>query len=138
MAKFNEFFDDVVVNAKAAASVVGRKASVLADNAGQRFSAAELRSEINKKLRYLGALTYKTEVHGADLSEAIKRTVAEIIDLKESLNVINEAINSTKETEKCSHCGASVPAKSVFCNVCGGRMDEEDEADFVMNEDTAE
>lgn len=138
MAKINEFFDDVVVNAKAAATAVGRKATRFADSAGQRLSAAELRSEINNKLRYLGALTYKSEVHGADLSEAIKKTVAEIMDLKDNLNVINSTINSSKETVKCPHCGASVPENSVFCNVCGGKMDEEDEADFVMNEDTAE
>ena len=61
MGKFDEIFDDVVVNAKACASAVSQKASTVYDVSKHKITAAEIRGDINKKLRELGALTYKSE-----------------------------------------------------------------------------
>ena len=63
MGKFDGILDDVIVNAKAAASVVSKKASDVYDSSKQKIAAAEIRAEINAKLRELGALAYKSEVH---------------------------------------------------------------------------
>ena len=123
MGKFDEIFDDVVVNAKAAASVVSKKASVFYDSSKHKITAAEIRSEINKKLRDLGAITYKEQVHGVDLSEQAKALVAEITELKDNLNVINEHIASAKNQKRCPQCDANVPKNSVFCNICGARLE---------------
>ena len=70
MGKFDEIFDDVVVNAKACASAVSQKASTVYDVSKHKITAAEIRGDINKKLRELGALTYKSEVHGTDNSHS--------------------------------------------------------------------
>ena len=56
MGKFDEIFDDVVVNAKACASAVSQKASTVYDVSKHKITAAEIRGDINKKLRELGAL----------------------------------------------------------------------------------
>ena len=85
MGKFDEIFDDVVVNAKACASAVSQKASTVYDVSKHKITAAEIRGDINKKLRELGALTYKSEVHGTDNSQQIKLIVSEISDLKDNL-----------------------------------------------------
>ena len=79
MGKFDEIFDDVVVNAKAAASAVSKKASSMYDTSKHKITAAELRGEINKKLKDLGALTYKTQVHSTDLSAEVSTLVSEKI-----------------------------------------------------------
>ena len=50
MGKFDGILDDVIVNAKAAASVVSKKASDVYDNSKQKIVAAEIRAEINTKL----------------------------------------------------------------------------------------
>lgn len=124
MGKFDEIFDDVVVNAKAAASVVSKKASDVYDASKHKITAAEIRGEINKKLRDLGALTYKEQVHGIDLSIQVKQFVAEITELKDNLNIINEHIAASKNQKKCPQCDANVPKNSIFCNICGARLDE--------------
>ena len=80
MGKFDEIFDDVVVNAKAAASAVSKKASDVYDASKHKITAAEIRGEINKKLRDLGALTYKEQVHGIYLSGKVQQTVHEITE----------------------------------------------------------
>ena len=94
MGKFDDFFDDVVVNAKAAASAVSKKASDVYDSSKHKITAAEIRGEINQKLKELGALTYKAQTQNADLSESIDQTVAAITDLKENLKAVNEHISA--------------------------------------------
>lgn len=131
MGKFDEIFDDVVVNAKAAASMVSKKATDVYDVSKQKITAAEIRSEINKKLRFLGALTYKSQIYNIDLSEKITLTVSEINDLKDNLNLINQNIESSKNTKKCPQCGATVPKKSLFCNLCGSKIDETEDFDNI-------
>lgn len=143
MGKFDEIFDDVVVNARAAASAVSKKASSVYDTSKHKITAAELRGEINKKLKDLGALTYKVQVHGMDLSEEIAALVAEITDLKESLAVINEHIAASKNQRKCPNCDAAIPKNSLFCNICGAKLvndfTEENKEEPVAAEDiTAE
>ena len=124
MGKFDEIFDDVVVNAKACASAVSQKASTVYDVSKHKITAAEIRGDINKKLRELGALTYKSEVHGTDNSQQIKLIVSEISDLKDNLAV-------AKDQRRCPGCNAVIPKNSVFCNICCIKIDDTDE-DFEL------
>jgi hypothetical protein len=124
MGKFDEIFDDVVINAKAAAAVVSKKASTVYDTSKHKITAAEIRGEINKRLRDLGKFTYKREVFGTDTSAEIEKTVAEIKELKENLDIVNAHIDSVKNQRKCPNCDAKLPRNSVFCNICGAKLDE--------------
>ncbi|WP_370768220.1 zinc ribbon domain-containing protein [Ruminococcus sp.] len=123
MGKFDGILDDVIVNAKAAASVVSKKASDVYDSSKQKIAAAEIRAEINAKLRELGALAYKSEVHELNLSDKIKEKTAEITELKENLDLINESISANKNVTYCPECGSDVPENSKFCNSCGAKLD---------------
>lgn len=129
MGKFDGILDDVVVNAKAAAAVVSKKATYVYDSSKQKLAASELRGEINKKLKELGALTYKSQTMSVDCFEEIKNLVNEITELKESLDTINQNIASAKNQKKCSQCGANVPKNSLFCNICGAKLEEEAPSD---------
>ncbi len=135
MGKFDEIFDDVVVNAKAAASAVSKKATGVYDSSKQKIAAAEIRSEINKKLRELGVLTYRVQKGiTEDASEEIKVLVNEISDLKESLDTINQNLAAAKNQRKCQECNANVPKNSVFCNICGAKLDKADTDEFAKEE----
>lgn len=124
MGKFDEIFDDVVVNAKAAVAVVSKKASTVYDTSKHKITAAEIRGEINKKLRELGKFTYKAEVFGVDTSVEIAQIIAEIKELKDNLDIINAHIGSVKNQKKCPQCDAKIPKNSVFCNICGAKVDD--------------
>lgn len=126
MGKFDGILDDVIVNAKAAASVVSKKASDVYDNSKQKIAAAEIRAEINSKLlKELGALTYKSVVHSIDLSDKIKEKTDEITELKENLDLINNSISDSKNISYCPECGSDIPENSKFCNNCGAKLGEE-------------
>lgn len=124
MGKFDGIFDDVIVNAKAAASAVSKKAGDVYDSSKLKISAAEIRGEITSKLRDLGALTYKSKVQNVDLSDKIDEKISEIIDLKDNLNALNEQIAVSKNQKNCPECGSYVPKNSLFCNICGAKIDE--------------
>ena len=141
MGKFDEVFDDVVVNAKAAVAVVSKKASTVYDTSKYKITAAEIRGEINKKLRDLGKFTYKKEVFGVDTSAEVAQIISEIKELKENLDIINGHIDSVKNQKKCPHCDAKLPRNSVYCNICGAKLEDEapvDEAAETVEETVAE
>ena len=134
MGKFDEIFDDVVVNAKAAAAVVSKKASTVYDTSKHKITAAEIRGEINKKLRDIGKYTYKKEVFGVDTSAEIARLVADVKELKENLDIINAHIDSVKNQKKCPQCEAKIPRNSIYCNICGAKVEEDEPTPAVQTE----
>ena len=126
MGKFDEIVDDVVVNAKAAAAVVSKKASTVYDTSKHKITAAEIRGEINKKLRDIGKYTYKKEVFGVDTSAEIAQLVADVKELKENLDIINAHIDSVKNQKKCPQCEAKIPRNSIYCNICGAKLEDDE------------
>lgn len=123
MKNFDSIFDDVVVNVKAAASVVSKKASTVYDASKHKISAESLKRAINKKLIELGKLTYKATVEHVDLAEEIAKTVEEIRELKENLDIVTAHIASIRNQKICPDCGAKVPKASLFCNICGAKFE---------------
>ncbi len=127
MGKFDEILDDVVFNAKTAASAVSKKAATVYEASRHKISASEIRGEINKKLKDLGKYTYKASVYGIDMSEQINAAVEEISELKENLDIINAHIDDIKNQKKCPKCEAKIPKNSKFCNICGAKLDDYDD-----------
>ena len=126
MGKYDEIFDDVVVNAEAAAAVDSKKASTVYDTSKHKITAAEIRGEINKKLRDIGKYTYKKEVFGVDTSAEIAQLVADVKELKENLDIINAHIDSVKNQKKCPQCEAKIPRNSIYCNICGAKLEDDE------------
>ena len=141
MGKFDEILDDVVVNAKTAASAVSKKAAFVYDASKHKITAAEMRGEINKKLKELGKYTYKARVYNMDMDEQINDVIAEIKELKENLDIINAHLDEITNQKKCPQCEAKIPKNSVYCNICGTKLEEAEEdagADDTADEAPAE
>lgn len=136
MGKFDEILDDVVVNAKTAASAVSKKAAFVYDASKHKITAAEMRGEINKKLKELGKYTYKARVYNMDMDEQINDVIAEIKELKENLDIINAHLDEITNQKKCPQCEAKIPKNSVYCNICGTKLEEAEEE--VSADDTAD
>ena len=86
-------FEDVVINAKSAANVVGKKAGQLMDISKLKISAAELNNEMNKKYEALGKAVYDAKKIDADPSDLIAEAMAE------QLAAINQQIEETSSKE---------------------------------------
>ena len=81
-------FEDVVVNAKSAANVVGKKAGQLMDISKLRLSAADINREISRRLEALGRTVYDAQKSGYDPSELVAESVSCIDELYEQLDAI--------------------------------------------------
>ncbi len=113
-------FDDVVVNAKSAASAVSKKAGELYDLSKLRITLASLRSDLNKQYQALGEAFYN-EAADEEL-EAIK---AEISDVKQNIDDVEKILAASRNSVKCPNCGQKLNKNAAFCYVCGEAIPKE-------------
>ncbi|MBR2279981.1 MAG: zinc ribbon domain-containing protein [Ruminococcus sp.] len=107
-------FDDVVVNAKSAASVVSKKAGEIFDLSKLRISLASLRGELSKQYQALGEAVYNNEP--AEELDAIKE---EIAALKQNVADIENVLANARNTVTCTACGEKLSKNAKFCSTCG-------------------
>ncbi|HIS49863.1 MAG TPA: zinc ribbon domain-containing protein [Candidatus Gallacutalibacter pullistercoris] len=137
-------FEDVVVNAKSAANVVGKKAGQLMDISKLRLSAADVNREIAKRLEALGRTVYDAQKSGYDPAELVAESVSCIDELYEQLDVINQELAMARNKLTCQACGALNPQESIYCSRCGAKLVKEEpeeapfEAEDVPQEPAAE
>ena len=115
-------FEDVVVNAKSAVSVVGKKAGQIVDISKLRFNAAEINNEISKRFESLGRVVYDGEKTENNASELVAECVKAIDELYDQLDAINEQIAVLKNRLKCKSCGFENAQDAVLCNKCGTKL----------------
>lgn len=128
-------FDDVVVNAKAAASAFSKKAGNVFDISKLKFNASTIRGEINKNCQELGEMVY-TSKDGKEVSEdLINAKVEEIKNLKTDLAAINELLAAAKNLMICPVCSAVIAQDSLFCNKCGTKMEPQEESAEQVKEE---
>ncbi|HEX3016451.1 MAG TPA: hypothetical protein VHP31_01160 [Caproicibacter sp.] len=117
--------DDVIVNAKSAANVVGKKAAQLVDISKLRISAADLGNEISKQFESLGRAVYEAQKAGGDVAQLVSENAKTIDDLNEQLEAVNAQLASAREKTVCLNCGQENPQGSVYCCKCGHKLSEE-------------
>ena len=131
-------FDDVVVNAKSAADVIGKKAGKIADSAKLTITAADIKAEISKKSEILGRVVYVARTTGKSYEKGINELVQIITELNEQLDAVNDQLSDAKSKIKCPMCGMQNVKGSIFCNRCGERIGEavpDDEDDIPAPDD---
>lgn len=133
-------FEDVVVNAKSAANVVGKKAGQLMDISKLRLSAADVNREISRRLEALGRTVYDAQKSGYDPSELVAESVSCIDELYEQLDVINQELAMARNKLTCQACGTLNPQESIYCSHCGAKLvkEEPEETPFEAEEPAAE
>lgn len=123
-------FDDVVVNARSAADVIGKKATKLADSTKLTILAADLKAEIAKKSEILGRVVYVSRVSGKSYEKSISELIETITDLKEQLEAVETQLADAKNRKKCPVCGMTNSRTAVFCNRCGEKIGEPQASDM--------
>lgn len=115
-------FEDVVVNAKSAVNVVGKKAGQIVDVSKLRISAADLNNEISKRYESLGRTVYEAKKTENDSSDLVNECITAIDDLYEQLDAINEQLVAMRAKLVCKNCGEENPQTAVYCNKCGHKL----------------
>lgn len=126
-------FDDVVVNAKAVAETVGRKAGKIVDVSKLRLSAAELSSEISKRCQTLGQYAYENSREALAADPEAMGQMAELDGLFKQLEAVNRELNDKQNKTVCPACGKHCSNTDAFCSACGAKL-AKDEPEPVPQE----
>lgn len=115
--------DDVVVNAKSVADVVGKKAGQIIDVSKLKLTAAEINSEISKKYEALGRYTYELCANDELDKAKLEEKLWEIKELEHQLANIKKSIASQSNKVVCNVCGYENQKGSLYCNRCGTSLE---------------
>lgn len=126
-------FEDVVINAKSALNVVGKKAGKIVDVSKLKISAVEIQNKIAKLYEELGRCAYKSFKNGNTLS-CVEEYAKKIDILKEEFISIDEKIAEMKKKVRCSQCGFINLEDAVYCCKCGAKIESTNETEHTENE----
>ena len=118
--------DDVMINAKTAAEVVGKKAGQIVDVSKLRFNVAELNAELSKRYEALGEYIYENcrECLAEDAESVGK--MAEIDELVNQRNALTKELVDKQNKVVCPVCAKQSPITASFCSNCGAKLDSEE------------
>lgn len=111
-----------MINAKSAATSVGKRAERLVDISKLRVNAAELNGDISKKYEALGRLVYDAVKAGTTPEGMVEEYVESIDVLYLKLDEVNEKIDVLSKKSACPVCGAKNAEGALFCSHCGTKL----------------
>lgn len=120
-----DFFDNAVSKAKEAFDVACKKTNEVVNTGKQKFDIAALENKRAKDFEQLGMLYFDIIADTEIENSSIKALVEEIKNKNEKIKELKTEINNTKNKRLCPNCGANIDKYSVFCNVCGTKLEVE-------------
>lgn len=93
-----------------------------------KLSSAIKTLEANKKevLSELGSLYYEQyKKYGGNIEQEVETVMKQIEDIEQQILEQKSQIQKVKGVIYCSNCNAEIPVGSVFCNVCGNKVELE-------------
>lgn len=126
-----EFFDNAVNKAKEAIDIACKKTNEVVSTQKQKFDVAAIENKRAKDYEALGKI-YFDMIKDTEIEDvAVKALVEEINDKNDKINKLREDINAAKNKRSCPNCGAAIDNLSVYCNICGAKLEfaSGDEAD---------
>lgn len=114
--------DDVVINVKSAAEVVGKRAGQLVDISKLRINVSELNGEINKRLMELGQYVYDQKKNGEIDETVVEEKITEIDDLHNQMSTVVQEMGVLQNKVACPVCGKQCDVSASFCSYCGAKI----------------
>ncbi len=124
--------DDIIINAKTAATTVGVKAGQIKEYSKLKYSESGIKGEINKKKQELGEYVYKCTLTGDIDNEKLQKMVDDITELEENLQITREMLTIAKNKVVCNSCKAENDKDSVFCCKCGKKLNKNSDSDNAV------
>lgn len=122
-----DFLDNAVSKAKEAIDVACKKTNEIVSNQKQKFDVVAIENKRAKDFEALGKLYFDmikdTEVD----NETVNKIVAEIKEKNSRIDALKEEINAVKNKKICPQCGSAIDKMSVYCNICGAKLEFENE-----------
>lgn len=118
-----DLFDEILDKAKVAFDVAVKATEDVVDTGKQKFNIASLENKLAKDYKALGEKFYNFKKSGEIDAEATEQLICEIDDKIAKIELLKEVMRSAKADRVCSNCGAIVDEESLFCSVCGQKLE---------------
>lgn len=118
-----DLFDEILDKAKVAFDVAVKATEDVVDTGKQKFNIAALENKLFKDYKALGEIFYNFKKNGEIDDEAVEQLIAEIDDKKEKIELLKEAIRNAKADRVCANCGAVIDKDTIFCPICGQKLE---------------
>ena len=118
-----EFLDNALVKAKEVFDVACEKTNEVVSSGKQKFDVASIESKRSKDFERLGKLYFDMIKDSEIENSKIKEIVNEIKEKNQKIEEIKKEINNIKNKRICPSCGAAIDKYSVFCNLCGAKLE---------------
>lgn len=122
-----DFFDNAVSKAKEALDIACKKTGEVVTTSKQKFDVATIESKRSKDFEALGKIYFEM-IKDEEIEDfEIKDLVLEIKDKNEKIDALKEEINNAKNKRTCPVCKATIDKLSVYCNICGAKLEIEND-----------
>ncbi len=118
-----DFFDELLDKAKVALDVAVKATGDVVDTGKQKFNIASLENKISKDYKALGEAFYGFKKNGEIDDAAVDELILSIDEKLSKIEEIKEEIRKAKADRVCANCGAAIEENTVFCPICGQKLE---------------
>ncbi len=118
-----DLFDELLDKAKVAFDVAVKATEDAVDTGKQKFNIASLENKLTKDYKALGEAFYAFRKNGEIDNDAVDALIASIDEKKEKIEEIKEEIRKAKADRVCANCGAAIEKDTIFCPICGQKLE---------------
>ena len=112
-----------------AINAAGRKANAVFDMARNNMQINDVKNDIGKRFKDIGALVYRTHVKPETSSDGLAKKLEELDKLHAKLAELEKNAEDFKTKAKCPVCGNMYGKADTFCRSCGHALRGETPSD---------
>ena len=135
------FFNNLKKNINTAANYTVQKTGEVTEAAKIRLDIRTQNVRLAKCFETIGQLYYKSiKENGESVSAELDAYIVEADGIKAEIAILRRDLAKAQGCVICSACGAQISNKSVYCPLCGIKLEEESEEEVAEEaaEETAE
>lgn len=135
------FFNNLKKNLNTAANYTVQKTGEVTEAAKIRLDIRTQNVRLAKCFENIGQLYYKNiKENGESVSAELDAYILEADGIKAEIAILRRDLAKAQGCVICSACGAQISNKSVYCPLCGIKLEEESEEEVAeeATEETAE
>ncbi len=118
------FFDDLGRRISQAGQGAIKKTRNVADTVRINADISDQERAVNNLYNQIGRAYFS--IHGSEPDERLKELVYSVKETNKRIEELKKQLSSMNDTCGCARCGAMNPEGSLFCTVCGARLEAEE------------